>query len=202
MLWRDFAPFVLPYVPGCPVPVLEHHARIVSIDWCRKTLCHLREMESIPGGGTTFLEMYPPNGTQIIKIKAVDVGGVDWPLTDSIRGAKMARGQHPGYFAYTEDNITLRVYPALIGTQAVTVTAALAPTITANKLDDVVASQYLQDIAHGVIASLMMAPGQSFSSPQDAMIHSARYEALKVSAAGKVMRGMANVKMGGAPGFL
>lgn len=205
MLWRDFAPFVTPFVIGCPMPVLVHHARLVSIDWCRKTLCWQRDLDAEVLSGTSHeFDMQPLSvQSSIVKVLAVAVNGRERDLLTARDGQKFVRSQHPGDFCFTPDNLTLHVYPLEPEGTEVVVTAALAPALNGSSgLEDEIALQHADDIAKGIVASIMRVPGQDFSNPAQAAIEQGMYEARRTTIAAKVGRGLSAAKTRTQPGYL
>lgn len=196
MLWRDFAPYVLPYVVGCPMPVLEHHARLTAIDWCRKTFCHTIDLDPLAADGNALLVMDPLSQTEIVKVLAVAVGGKDWTLVDSRKGQQHVRAGEPGDFCFTQDNKSLAVYPVQVAGVEVVVTASLMPILNTSKsLDADVASQYADDIAKGIIAAIMRLPKQDYTDPGGALMHQTMYEQRRGTIAAKMSRGLSASKM-------
>lgn len=195
MLWRDFEPYVMPFVPGCPLPVMEHHARLVAQDFCRRTLCFTRTLDPVSSIGTAQVEMDPLPQTQIVKIKAVAVDGLTVQLVDRARGAELARADNTGDFCFTADNLILELHPPRPAGASVVIDAALAPTLTATMLEREIAAQYAQDMAHGIVASIMRLPQQVFSDPANAMVQDSLYQARRATVAAKMARGQAGAKL-------
>lgn len=194
MNWRDFAPYVMPYVIGCPMPVLVHHARLTAIDWCRKTLCLTKDLDPVDSDGlTNQVPISPPAGYTTVRVMAVGVDGKDRELVTPRDGQKFVRTQHPGDFCFTTDSLTLNVYPLEAAGTPVVVTAALMPALnTSTELDDDVALQYAADIANGVIAAIKLLP--DFKDQAGAATHQALYAQARSTVAAKVMRGLAAAK--------
>ncbi len=194
--WSDLFPYVLPYVIGCPDPTAEQHIKLAAIDFCRRTLCHRVTLEpELCSGVSHDIELLPEQGTQIIKIKAVAVGGREFSLVDPVKGLSLARSEYPSDFVFTQDNLTLQVYPLQVSGTPVVADVALAPAITAIGLSDALAAAHLQDIVHGAIASIKRIPGQSFSDLNGSTLHQGLFEARIKTVAAKVARGFAAARM-------
>lgn len=194
MKWRDFAPYVMPHVIGCPMPVLEHHARMTAIDWCRKTLCLSKDLDPVLSDGLTHVvPITPPAGYTTVRVLAVGVDDKERDLVTPRDGQKFVRSQHPGDFCFTTDSLTLNVHPLEAAGVPVVVTAALMPAmVTSTELDDDVAIQYAGDIAHGVIAAIKRLP--DFADANGAMTEQTIYQGARSTVAAKVMRGLAAAK--------
>lgn len=196
MQWRDFSPFVLPYVVGCPMPVLEHHARLMSVDWCRKTLCHTVDLDPTRTDGTAILCMEPLLQTEIIKVLSVAVAGRDWELVDPRKGQQHVRSEETRDYCFTQDNKTLAIHPVQAAGLDVVITAALMPSLQLSSgLADEVASQYMDNIAKGIVASIMRLPKQEYSDPAGSAVHQMMYEQRRSTVAAKVARGLSAAKM-------
>lgn len=195
MQWSEFQPYVLPYVIGCPDPVLEHHARLSSIEFCRRTLCLTQALATVVADGTSH-EFALPAGTglQIIKVKSLTVDGLTWQLVPTIQGQELVASGSMQDFAFVTADGDLSVYPLQPAGVEIVVTAAVAPTMTAVSCPDGLIS-YLQDIAHGVSASVMMIPAQVFTNPAHSQQEYAVFNTRIATVAAKVARGMSSAKM-------
>lgn len=203
MLWRDFEPYVLPYVIGCPLPVLEHHARLTAIDWCRKTLCMTRELDpELCDGESHEVDIAPPTGLQIVRPVDVAVDGREFNLTDPLYGKRLARNQGKYEFCFTADNASLSVFPLQAADVPVVITAALMPALrTSTGLDDDIALEHADDIAKGIAAEILKIPKQEFSNEVLAMDMKAAYVARRTTIAAKYSRGIAAGKTRSNPKF-
>lgn len=203
MRWRDFEPYVLPYVIGCPIPVMEHHARLTAIDWCRKTLCMTRELDAELTSGTSHeVDIAPPPGMQIVRAVDVAVGGREFNLTDPLYGKRLARNHGQQEYCFTSDNATLQVYPMQAAGVEVVITAALMPAlVNSTGLDDDIALEHADDIAKGIAAAMLKLPEQTFTNPQLAERMEADYKARRTTIAAKYSRGLAAGKTRSQPKF-
>jgi hypothetical protein len=197
MLWRDFEPYVMPYVIGCPLPVMEHHARLTAIDWCRKTLCLQRTLDPELANGTTHeIDIAPPTGMQIVRPMDVAVDGRERHLATGLEGIRLARSSTQHEFAYTTDNQTLLVYPLEAAGAQVVITAALMPALgTSTGLDDDIALEHADDIAKGIAAAVMGIPKQAFTDHGLAALKKTEYEQRRAIVAAKYSRGIAAAKL-------
>ena len=202
MKWSDFSPYVLPYVTGCPQPVMDQHVKLAAIDFFRRTLSYRQVLEPVVTEGTALVPLEAPMDTQIIKIKSVTVGDSDFPLVETSHGLELSRTNPGREFAFTQDGRTLVVYPIQPAGIEVIAEVAVAPSITSNTLDDALAQQHMQDIAHGAVASIKRIPGQPFSDLAGSPVHQAMFEARVSTVAAKHSRGVMAAKMRSFPKFL
>lgn len=197
MLWRDFEPYVLPYVIGCPLPVLEHHARLTAIDWCRKTLCLQRTLEPESTSGVSHeIDILAPSGMQVVRPLDVAVDGKERTMATALEGIRLARAQSRHEFCFTQDNATLFVHPLEAAGKQVVITAALMPALgTSTGLDDDIALEHADDIAKGIAAAILKIPKQDFTDMALSADMKAEYERRRATIAAKYSRGIAAGKL-------
>lgn len=69
MTWDDFAPYVLPYAPGCPDATMEHHARLAAIDFCRHTHVWQQDLTQPAADGVSTDSLFAlPTGSAVSKL--------------------------------------------------------------------------------------------------------------------------------------
>lgn len=201
MQWTDFGPYVMPYVTGCPEPVMVHHVRLAAIEFCRKTLCWTEKLDPVLTDGTEVVEMDVDAHTNIVKPKAVFVDGVEWTLVEPIIGNSMVSEQSGERFCFTPDKKVLHLYPVQeIGVEVV-VRAALCPSLKSTSCIDAIA-EHTQDIAAGAIASIMRLPKQDFTNMADSAVHEAQFRGRISTVAMKVGRGNLAARLGGSTEFM
>jgi len=194
MLWSDFDAHVMPYVLGCPLPLLEHHARKVCIDWCNRTHCWQEALEPEFGTGHPVLEIPTAIGFDVVKVLCVDVDGREIEAVHPDIGRGYVRSHHPGDFCFTPDEVNLHIYqPPKNGAQIV-IEAALSPSITSTGMPVNLFRQYATHIAPGIVASIQEVPNQPFSNLQHADRMQARYEARLRSVASSISVGRLRAK--------
>lgn len=203
MLLSDFYPYVMPSVIGAPTPVIDHHIRQAAIEFCRRTLCYARTMDPITANGVdTKFDLDIPTGTEVIKIMGVAVDGRPWTVVDSQRGIELVRNDSYQDFAFTEDRSTIDVYPLQAVDIEILVDVALVPTFTATTIDSNAVSRYMQDIAHGALASLQRMPKADWSDVGHAKLNQDMFNARCSTVAMVISRGQANAKLRGFKTFV
>jgi hypothetical protein len=202
MQWSEFGPYVMPHVTGCPEPVLIHHARLATIEWCRKTQCWIEWLDDLATDGlANEIEIDPSSNRLANKVKTVEVDGIEWGLVDPDYGITLASQESSERFCYTDDGKILNVYPLQAAGVKVRIRSTLTPTVTAITFDDALID-YLQDIAEGTIASIQRIPGQDFSNKEDSAIHETLFRSRIQTIALKVGRGRLAAKMHRLPRFV
>ncbi len=198
MNWAEFEPYVMPHVIGCPAPVLVHHAKIKTMEFCRRTLVWQKWLETVKTSkGIPFVELELDSGQQIIKIKQVHIDAKLTELLHPEQGRALALEKvesTPGVFL--ESANMLYVLPTPEAAVDVRVYACLTSTMTSSSFNDELA-EHLSDIANGVIASIQMLPGQAFSNPNLGVVNASMFESRVKTIAAKVSRGLSAVRMGG-----
>ena len=195
MIWADFQPYVLPYVIGCPDPVLEHHARLAAIDFCRKTACMTVTLDPEPTDGFT-LDVQPlaDTGLQILRLLSVTLDGHAMPLVSTAHGMELVAQGDGNEFAFSRDGVTIAINPLQDAGVQVVAHAVLGPSFASTTVPDALLP-HVQDIAHGVIASIQMVPGQAFTAPDFAAAQRDMYQRRVSTVAASVSRGRAPAKM-------
>ena len=173
MNWADFGPYVDPYVAGVPQPTMVHHVRLAAIEFCLRTKCWVRSLESLRPGSDGLIDIEPDASTaRIFDLERIAVNGIEWPLVTASLGIarRDARADEP--LTFTDDMQVLTISPAPKAGSVIAIRVAMTPKNQAASLP-VELEPYVQCIAHGALASLMRIPGQTFTSPE-----SERHEAL------------------------
>lgn len=167
MLWSEFGPWVLPFVPGCSEPLMALHARMAAIKFCTETKCWVRRLEPLMTTGLNPLEIEADDQqTRILDFDMVQVDGIIWPIVDADVGLLIAQDDDQKSHCFSEDMSGIHIYPLKLAGVPVVVRAVMVPKMAATSLDDALQS-HVEAISFGAIASLMRVPNQPFSQPGD-----------------------------------
>lgn len=192
MKWADFAPYVMPYVLGCPVPVLVHHVRLASIEFFRRTNAFTRTLDAVYTYGQPSVDIEGYDGeTSVSRILAVTVDGREFDLIEPRSGMALLRDDSSREFAFTQDMLTLIINPLQERRLPVVIDAALVPNMTSLGLSDEVAVLYASDIAPGVVSSIQRLPGQKFTNAGEAELNARMFDRRISTTCAKVQRGSA-----------
>ena len=197
MTWDDFAPYVLPYAPGCPDATMEHHVRQAAIEFCRATFVWQAELAPIAGDdASTVFAMTMPTGAVACKLLGVviNVTGYQPQPVDVVTpdiGAERIRDGNLRPCAFTGDLSGLVVFPAQPSTASIVPTVALKPSQTAAVFPDVLFNQHANDIVAGALASILSLPKQEWTDMQAAAIRASQFNSRKATVARIVERGAA-----------
>lgn len=182
----QFFPWVLPSVPGCSDLLAQQAIRQACIEFCNRTDLVQRVTTADATAAVQDYTITPP--TDMILSRILSVGwqgtllsmvspdvvnndlalrgvaiGTATPLTGDPRWAfqKTPADSDAGFSIYPIPDTTV--------TLGLTVKASYAPTNAAATVDDALWNDYVEQIAAGAMARLMMMPGQTFSSKSGAL---------------------------------
>lgn len=155
MLWDDFGPFVLPYVPGCPHPTLVLHSKLAAIKFCTETKCWVRRLEPFAASGDHLLEIDAiSEKARILDFDTVEVGGIVWPIVEADEGIRQVQADDSRPFCFSEDLSAIRIHPLQLPGVEVIVRASLVPAMSSTGLVPAL-EEHAEAISYGAIASLM-----------------------------------------------
>ena len=156
---KDFEPYILPDVTGCPLPVARQALMLSITEFCRKGKAWQAECSAgTTSEGVSLYTIVPPAGAAVHCIESATLGG-----------RTMSQD------AYTSEACgTIKlIYPS--NGQAVSVRATLEPLPTATTLPELLL-EYLEGIASAAKYRLMIQPGKPWSSPELAEFHKGLFD--------------------------
>jgi hypothetical protein len=202
-----FYPTVLPYVLGCPNPMLDQAILYAAGEFCRNThaVQDVNTQHIVADVSDYCVDV--PTASQLTSVIGVWHGstklapvGTDqvWPGT-AIRGAvgdfEPDVGTPTTFYQKLPSDPTISLWPVpdVAMENGLAIRAAYEPSSTATSLDDVLYSTYATEVAFGAISYLMLLPGQAFSNPLLGMTFEKRFsssiEQAKLTAKfGRMMR--------------
>lgn len=202
MLWRDFEPYVMPFVIGCPLPVMEHHVRQAAIEFFRETKAWRTRLDhELTNGTTHVVDLSAPTGSTILDIEDVEVDGAGWPIVTADIGDKKIRQATAEHFCFSRDLMEMEVYPLQAADCDVTPTVSLIPSEESTGMPDAF-KQYARHIAIGAISTIKALPGQDFTAA-DAPMYEERFKSRIRTESARLAR--STVAQGGArinPSFI
>jgi hypothetical protein len=183
----DFLPHVLPHVPGCAVPLALQQIRHVCIDFCTKAPIVQVELDPIDVlAGQAQYDIDTPPGTDVSLILTATWRGLPLPvLTGGKAGQILANrptGQPSGLVQAADNTFTLNSTPTEAQRGAIGLLVSTRPTRTAMSVADVLLNDYAHEIGLGVVARLVVLPGQPFSAPGNAAYYKGEYERARTEA--------------------
>jgi hypothetical protein len=183
----DFLPEVMPYVPGCSVPLAIKQLRAICMDFCGVAPIVQAVIDPIDlVAGEPEYDIDTPNGTDVTLIlsatfqrtplRVLGIGDADF------LNAHLTMGTPSGLKQAAGNTFRLDVAPACDMAQALSLLVATKPKRNANAVADVLLNDYAYDIGQGAIGRLLLIPGQPFSAPANAFVYTANYERARVNA--------------------
>lgn len=192
-----FLPFVLPYVAGCPEQVALHHIKLAAVEFCDRTLAWQEELDPVTANGTASeFTLNLPAGTELVRLLEVTAGEHAYEVLTAQRAHRHVKRGSRGSSrkAWSINRQDLAMDPPPVADATIEVLAALKPEIlTATELHDDL-RQYVETIAAGARASLLMLPGE-WKDPLGAGVHSGTFESKVSSIAAQVARGFGGAKI-------
>jgi hypothetical protein len=178
----DWIPQVQPYLPNCPRAVMIVAIRQSAIDFCQKSMFWRMEMEPlITVAGIREYELDFPPETIVVSVRAMTYDGrpikeKDIDELDACRSHWRTDQGTPDAFVY-RDPATVLLSKEPQESVELAATLALKPTQTALTCGDILFDEYMNGIAAGAIAQLMLQPGKPWTQPQLAATFGASYTA-------------------------
>ncbi|MBQ0917448.1 hypothetical protein KBW71_03265 [Hydrogenophaga aromaticivorans] len=157
-LWVDFHPRVMPYVLGCPIPVVDTALIDAAREFCHKTLCW-KQTELAYVSGQTLFEFDMPFGTELVKVGRVRVNGKEYDIKTSDDLPEDWDSNTPDDKTLYQDNqLEYRIFPVPTAADEISMTLHLKPSADGIGVDDEVFSMYSDAIAAGARAMLQRMP--------------------------------------------
>jgi hypothetical protein len=159
--WTGFYPFVLPYVPGCPDPMVEGALRNAAREFCSQSRIWREESAPVVSDGTTRERsfVFLSADAELVKVEEVWVNGEEW-------GVVHQGDMPPDWLEATpettfEDKIivlddltgyVLHRIPA--SGENIQLFLSVQPKIAAASVGDVVYNRYAEALGHGAVSRL------------------------------------------------
>jgi hypothetical protein len=170
----------LPDLPGCPVELAIQQIRHAAIEWCAETRCWPYEVPAINAvTGTHTYTLTTPTDARVSEILWVWYGGpagqnvrILYPkATDALASQyqdwrNLANG-YPQWITtlgVDVDQVRLVPPPRVMASETLRPLVTLKPTLDATTIDDKIHQEYVEWIAMGAKARLMLKPGKPYTS--------------------------------------
>lgn len=173
-----FMPFIMPVARGVALPAAFHAVRKASREFCRRTRLW-RGGDSFQVTPEQCASIAVPYGAELFEIERVDFNGsmlepvsLEWLDDHYPNWAKETAGS-PSYVTQLAPS-TIAVVPTAAG--CVTMRLTLMPNNETMDVPDFLADKYAEIIATGALASILMLPGNPFTSPQLAQYYQLNFD--------------------------
>lgn len=164
-----FYPRILPYLPGCPEPLVDQVLVNAAIEFAETSLTLRQNLDLFNTVvGKVEYELDPPTRYHAInRVMGVTINGRELQpgLFEAIRNdLPIAVAIPRGFYTDRTDNaFTLRLSPPPDKVYPVTVSVTLRPARDATQLDDDLYNIWIDPIVSGAIARAMQIPDQPFT---------------------------------------
>lgn len=206
--YEQFLNEVMPHVPGCPTTVAVNAVRNSCIEFCEKSLIMQRDHDLVSViANIPDYDFEPDTGYVVIKImrawfEATPLQPISPDEVGSIRVynklAEGADGTGTPRYIIQKDERTFSVYPVPKDntSNAIFMRVALKPTRASTQVDDSLYEEYLEPIASGAVARLMLMPAKPYTNPQLALAQKSLFEAGVNQARQRASRGHTRANLG------
>ena len=171
-----FFPRILPYLPGCPEPLVAQVLIDAAIEFCDSSLVLRQNLDTFNTVvGRVQYDLDAPSAQHDInRVMGVTLDGKELVagMSEALRGDMPTAPAKPrGFYTDRTDSVfTLMLSPPPDEVYSVLVNVALSPARTATQLDDDLYNTWINPIVSNAIARAMQIPGQPFSNPAQAQI--------------------------------
>ena len=165
-----FYPRILPYLPGCPEPLVDQVLVNSAIEFAESSLTLRQNLDPFNTiVGITQYDLDPPTTNHDInRVMGVTLGGRELHpgMAEAIRNDLPTANATPrGFYTDRTDNtFTLMLTPPPDKVQSVIVNVTLRPARAATMLDDDMYNIWIDPIVSGAIARAMQIPDQPFTN--------------------------------------
>lgn len=184
----DFLPDVQPYCEGVPAPLAERAILHALREFCRRsgywyddeTFEALTD-ESATGEYTLTLA----TGTELASVKTpiehndlpVPLVTEEWLTTNYSKDWRTLAGEQAKYFVMTAKTVVRLVpYPEVALADAIRVRKILRPALATPTIDDLLLTEWSEQIGYGAQSRLKQDTGKPWADPQGAQTKFAQFE--------------------------
>lgn len=162
--WADFHALVMPWVIGCPIPIIDAALVRAARRFCDGTRAWTQTVEATATGVTDLFEFDAPAAAEIVRVVAAKVGEFDyddkvfdrppstWPEKEAPAGVYMMLD---GQFL---------VLPMPTAGTVLRLDVALKPKLSAQGVGNILFDSYGEDVAAGALSDLLKMP-QPWGNP-------------------------------------
>ena len=193
MRFRDFAPYVQPEVPGCPLFQVDNAVREACISFLSRVDLWRAEPEIVNvTAGNEQIDLSAPAGAEPSRVMDLTLNGRSLiKLAREEEVYAILDSTQPGTptHYYQRDNESVILAPKPKDALQLRMFLALKPSATATALPDGIGKEWRKLIAQGAKAHLMLMKGVTWSSPQMGVTNNQLFEKGVASAQRRVSSG-------------
>lgn len=196
---------ILPYVNGCPEPMVDQAIVDACTEFAEQSQVLFSVEYPIPlvDGRSTYY-IYPDGSVEVDLIRHVTCGSRELipvsstsALNDQLPTWGTTKSSEPTHYSTFGEAGSLTVYPEPLNSsgQSLVVVASWSPSFDAKSIPDELVTKYALGVIEGVKAKLMLMPDKKWTNIQlsaicqgkfDAAINEARARAIHGKAAGTI----------------
>lgn len=193
--WASFYPHVLPYVSGCPSPMVDQALRDAAREFCRESRAWVEQAATVLGNGTTRQRNFVfPAESELVQVMRATVAGEDMKILSSREMPADWQETAPDAGELDDTLVVLNsqtayvLYPIPASGQKIIIYQALMPTMTASGVGDVIFTEYGEQMAKGAIARLASMQKKPWTDLDTAAMSEQWFERAIHAAANRVFR--------------
>lgn len=170
-------PGVLPYVPGCPDPMLDQEILGAAIEFFGDSRAWVEWLDPITTSGSTReYDLDMPAGSAVVEINRATCNGSPIEILSFLAQEKNpATNENERAGIVTSDKVSITLTRSFAPGSRIEIQVALKPSRTAQSLPDVLLDRYADAITSGARYRLMRVPGPLYN-PEGASLASGEYQ--------------------------
>ncbi len=201
--YESFLPHVLPYAPACFDAQAVIAVRNACIDFCRDTLLLQEDLDPINvKAGENVCDIDVPRGYILAQVLSLYYVGRKLERKSQLelerlytRDWQSLVGAPQVFTQFNQEEVTVTPRPAEAVQGAITGRIALVPSRTSAEVDGVLLERYLDDVAAGALARLLVTPDQPYTNLAAAGMYASRFRSGVTQARAFVNGGMNHAPM-------
>ena len=196
--WSQFFRDILPEVPGCPDPVIEHALLRAAQEFFERTAlwtAWLDNTMTLPGIVDYDIEL--PKDAELVRIERATLDGRDIDITtpESLPSDwQTYQGAGLSDCIFTRDLFTLTVLPRARARSLLRVEAIVKPSDKATGVEDFLFRRFNETIAIGAKSRLMLMADKPWSKPNEGLRFEAMFNAEVQSLHFRRLRGFSSAR--------
>lgn len=208
--WSSWFTDLLPQLPGCPDPLIEHELKRACQDFfARSRAWQVIQAPTAITANQTTLSITPTDTTQDLvrvegcwldgkSLKVFGVGDLDAAFSDDWQAHT---GSISSIVQITPGSALLYPIPLAASVTGIKLRLSVKPSEIATGIPDDLFAKYRDELACGARARLMMQADKSWSRPDVAMVNAAKFEAAINTASISAARSFSTGRIASRPHF-
>jgi hypothetical protein len=201
--WAEFYDYVLPHVPNCPLVMADMHIRMAAQQFCEKTLAWIVDLDPVKTTSAAIeYDIDMTSQQELVQITKATIDGKPVAVGNEANlPANWKTSAYPERQVFSIDRKTFFLIPQQSADLDVTLTVALKPSNLATGITNEIYANYVQDIADGAKAMLMMVPKKPYTDVALAAINESKFQSRCAEIAWQVKKSHGDSRLGVRPHF-